>query len=130
MKLLLLLIGVTVTYSLNVKPEMIEKWDKIIEPHRQKCVEESNVDANEAKNFMKADTIPQDKSFKCYLKCLMLQLGLMDDAGKINAEEIKKLDPEADAGADECLKIGSDPDICESAFKYTACTLHNLASKR
>ena len=68
---------------------------------------------------------PEDDRLKCYFKCTLTKLSMMDKNGKIKYNLLKKVIPEPFKQVgydmiDSCKDVTSS-DICEKAFSFMKC---------
>ncbi|KAF5278885.1 hypothetical protein FQA39_LY18339 [Lamprigera yunnana] len=128
---LLQLVVVDETCKVDMRNQIIEAWDKMLNLHKEECIKESGADENDVSNIFKTDTIPDSYSMKCFLKCHHVFLGFMDEKGNLNDEEILK----GIAGADvEYMKICNEVaykevDLCNRMFEYVKCGVTKILAK-
>nr|WMS58725.1 odorant-binding protein 2 [Neotoxoptera formosana] len=84
----------------------------------------------EIKNNAKKSIISDDPNFKCFLKCCLEEMSLIDEDGIIDGESTiammtDKVKPIAEQVVHNCLKPGQQPkqDGCEAAFNFFYCGL-------
>lgn len=88
------------------------------------CNKEHNVSPKDFHDFMEGKLTTVSENLKCSSHCIMVKQGIMDEAGKFNAEMAKtKIDDDTFVAAVEACKdlTGSTP--CETAFKITDCMI-------
>lgn len=90
---------------------------------KEKCLKESGTDRDAAENFLDSYDFPEDKKFKCYLKCIFANFGTMDN--KINLLDMKLFDeavgsPDTSLIHENCLGFKND-DLCDKTFLISKC---------
>lgn len=91
-----------------------------------KCVTESKVDAaTVAKVFGTDDVIDPTPENKCFMKCLYVNFGMMDEAGKITPENLNAELKDESKGEKyrECTTKAdiNKPDPCDTAYELHKC---------
>ncbi|KAF5282223.1 hypothetical protein FQA39_LY17667 [Lamprigera yunnana] len=100
--------------------DTVQKWNKLFDQNFEKCVKESGVDETEAKNLFKTLKFPEDRNFKCYVKCQMLSLGFFNSKGEVNIQNLisqaKNVDEKS---VKEAVEVASaETDLCDKLFAY------------
>ncbi|KAF5271689.1 hypothetical protein FQA39_LY08012 [Lamprigera yunnana] len=101
------------------------QWENMVAPHRTKCIAESGVNDDEATTCFKNNTFPDNHEFKCYLKCIQVQLGFMDVDGNFNVDTAASVALDGDKKiAEEC--ISEEADSCTKAYNYALCCMRRF----
>ncbi|KAF5282224.1 hypothetical protein FQA39_LY17668 [Lamprigera yunnana] len=100
--------------------ETVESWNQLLARNFEKCVKESGVDETEAKNVFETLKFPEDRNFKCYIKCQMLSLDLFNSKGEPNVQklisEVKNLTEKVIKENQEQASL--ETDLCDKLFAF------------
>lgn len=96
---------------------------------RANCIKESGISIEAVQNAEETAKIPEDKRFRCYLKCSFLSSNLMDQTGVINMDTLQSLLKTSnpafiDKVEKNCKKPVESDDLCETATTTCICILH------
>ncbi|XP_031329119.1 general odorant-binding protein 83a-like [Photinus pyralis] len=105
--------------------DKVDVWEAAVEPYVEICKTESGVNPLYPER-MKFLEFPDEKNFRCYMKCLYENMEVMDDTGVI---DIAKFASQLTHGnvdlAEECKgQVREETDLCELAYKLLLCTVH------
>ncbi|KAK4875007.1 hypothetical protein RN001_011429 [Aquatica leii] len=127
MKSFLVLLIISVSSAIEFNSETHKKWEKIVEPHVEECMKETNVDSDVVGVFHQQFYFSNNKNFQCYMKCIAEKLHFIDAHGKINVDALKDSDDkEATEVAEVCSKSTTKTDPCEIAFEFAMCFMGKL----
>ncbi|KAF5285180.1 hypothetical protein FQA39_LY16747 [Lamprigera yunnana] len=110
------------------KEEIVINWNKMLNTHRSECIKESGVNREDAIDIQRTITFPNDKNFKCYLKCQVQRLNMLDSEGNFDIPVILK----TVAGTTEqinnkCLQeVSNENDLCNKAYDAAKCTTNEV----
>ncbi|CAH0552185.1 unnamed protein product [Brassicogethes aeneus] len=90
------------------------------------CIKEVGVD-EEIVNKVIDGNLSEDDKLKCYMKCVMVEGGVMDEKGETNTEAFVELLPESLKEAHresftKCSAKADNDDLCEKAFEIVKCS--------
>lgn len=116
------LIHITVIEFIYQSKEQEEKFKQII----PQCLTENEMTQSDLVAFSNNKLEPTQRN-KCFIKCLSVKLGFMDEAGNLikepYLESLKKDDPEEAPAYEKCFArsdlIKDDP--CETAYAFKEC---------
>ncbi|KAF5282222.1 hypothetical protein FQA39_LY17666 [Lamprigera yunnana] len=98
--------------------DTVENWEQLFSRNYEKCVKESSVDENEAKNIFKSLKFPEDHSFKCFVKCQMQSLDFVNSKGEPNIQNLisqaKNVDEKIVKMSAEVASV--ETDLCDKVF--------------
>ncbi|KAK4879610.1 hypothetical protein RN001_007756 [Aquatica leii] len=126
MKLILVLsVFVCVGFTKKIPPLLVTSWNKLVEPYQNKCIEESQVEPDIAKNVFTKNTYLDKKPISCYFKCLHEKLNNYGSNGELNGDSIaKNIDHVTTEIAYTCIeKFISETDRCTNAYKVSTCLI-------
>ena len=91
---------------------------------RKACIAETGTTLQAVEDTEYGD-FPEDDRLKCYFKCTLMKLSMMDKNGKIRYHLLKKVIPEPYKKMgyemiDSCTDVTSS-NICEKAFNFMKC---------
>ncbi|KAK5647214.1 hypothetical protein RI129_002106 [Pyrocoelia pectoralis] len=106
----------------RVDLEKIAWWESVIKPYVEKCTSETNVDRVYVEG-MQVLEFPNEDKFRCYVKCLYQNIGVLDSKGNINVNEVSKKLTFNHLDQAEFCKMRSLPhsNLCERAYQLLLC---------
>ncbi|KAK4879611.1 hypothetical protein RN001_007757 [Aquatica leii] len=109
-----------VTFSKTIPPALVTSWNKLLEPHQQKCIEESHVDPDVVKNMFNRNEFPDNRELGCYLKCMFKSLNYYGPNGQLDGDLIVKSMDNATKVDYSCItKFQTETDLCANAYKIS-----------
>ncbi|KAF5282226.1 hypothetical protein FQA39_LY17670 [Lamprigera yunnana] len=123
MKLIIYGVLCVLAFASGSKQEVldtVENWNQLYARNFEKCVKESGVDETEAKNVFETLKFPEDRNFKCYVKCQMLSLDFINSKGEPNAQKlISEAKNVNEKVIKECQEQASlETDLCDKIFVF------------
>ncbi|XP_025208062.1 uncharacterized protein LOC112603611 [Melanaphis sacchari] len=109
--------------SARPQPDEVEELKKTL---YNTCYQKFPI-SEEIKNNAKNGIIVDDNNFKCFLRCCLDEVSLIDEDGIIDGESLismatDKLRPFVEKLVNDCLPVDKQ-DGCEAAFKFMTCSM-------
>ncbi|KAF5285033.1 hypothetical protein FQR65_LT02345 [Abscondita terminalis] len=106
--------------NLLIRDDIIQHWDQLLNIYKNECINESGVKSEMVINVVELLKLPNDRNYKCFLKCLYERLGLLSNDGIFNLQSMAKKVKAADVDLVEQTmnllpEIG---DNCEKAYQF------------
>ncbi|KAK5644548.1 hypothetical protein RI129_005848 [Pyrocoelia pectoralis] len=125
-----LCVGVSAILAVEINPELIQKWDAVVEPYKAECISTSGVQPDVAYKFFKnLKVLSEEHAFKCLIRCIAEKLHFFDASGEFNLATMKELmDEQTFKISEECAKkITATDDKCELVFQHATCSIQAAA---
>ncbi|KAK4879612.1 hypothetical protein RN001_007758 [Aquatica leii] len=123
---LIFIILIKVTVFFKPVPQSVEtSVNELIAPFQEKCIEETEVDPDVAKNMFNGNELPNEEHARCYLKCLDENLNFYRPNGELDCDLMAKtLDHISADVIHKCVhKFQSETDRCIKSYKVSICLL-------
>ncbi|XP_031346040.1 uncharacterized protein LOC116172865 [Photinus pyralis] len=111
----------------DLNPALLDKIESITDD----CLTESKAKEDEVIKMLDNGEFSGSQELKCFLKCIYVKLGVMNDAGEVQENGIKSQIPpgfdqgKASALIEKCREIHAG-DPCETAFDVGKCIMEGL----
>ncbi|KAB0795953.1 hypothetical protein PPYR_08069 [Photinus pyralis] len=118
-------------FKYNVHLEVSKAWDIMASFPREKCILQTGVDRNAANVALLNMDLPEDYPFKCFSKCIFVELGFYNPAtDTFNSDRILKGLVGIPSGlVEECSeKHKGVRDQCERVFSVITCGIAKIQS--
>ncbi|KAF5304828.1 hypothetical protein FQR65_LT07845 [Abscondita terminalis] len=115
------------SYAVKLPTNLQTSWSSVFERYYTKCLcEVSGVNTTLASNYIKNFQCTSNHPFKCFLNCLFLKVGLIDEAGGIKADEWTRRFPGITTQVvGKCNNsLCGENDTCEIAYDFYECVLY------
>ncbi|XP_061400101.1 general odorant-binding protein 57c-like, partial [Musca vetustissima] len=96
----------------------------------QKCMEQNNIQEDEFEAIPKYDDFDpntMDERFKCFTHCVMEDMGLLDEMGKLDLTKLEEDERVTQEHMDAAIKCKAENEFidepCEYSFKMMTCGL-------
>ncbi|KAF2897016.1 hypothetical protein ILUMI_09159 [Ignelater luminosus] len=119
------------TYGTSAKSmkDIRNLWKAAAMPALEHCTSQALVDPRVVEEFFEHGRMPNDPAWKCYLKCVGLELGTLSPTGEINAQKAVEIFKHVDVALVEKCDPKDEPDLCEKTFQALNCGLNELSSQ-
>ncbi|KAF5281842.1 hypothetical protein FQA39_LY05056 [Lamprigera yunnana] len=120
-----------VVYGHNAKQEHLESWGSLLKQNLHGCISETKVNEEDVSSIDRFLKFPDYRNFKCFTKCIVKRLQLLDDNGDFMETKIKAnvrgIDEQVYA---KCyLKASYETDLCDRVYIATQCTAGEILTK-
>ncbi|KAK5647191.1 hypothetical protein RI129_002083 [Pyrocoelia pectoralis] len=111
----------------DINPALLDKIESITDD----CITESKAKEDEVINMLDKGEFSGSQELKCFLKCVYVKLGVMNDGGEIQESGIKSQIPpgfdqaKATTLIEKCKALRAD-EPCETAFNVGKCLMEGL----
>ncbi|KAK5647652.1 hypothetical protein RI129_002544 [Pyrocoelia pectoralis] len=115
-----------------ISHSVITNYKSIIEDFTSTCITESNVEPTMVHDMIHNGNYVSNRALQCYLRCMYLKIGLLDEKGVINETAVKENAGVTDERIREhvvqsCRNV-KGRDLCEKAYNLSKCTYYTVKS--
>ncbi|KAK4885209.1 hypothetical protein RN001_001480 [Aquatica leii] len=108
----------------------INLFQSYVTPIFEVCSNESSVDAVVIDNMLANGEFPEHTPLKCFFKCLYNKLGIVNEYGHIQPENMRKYTGTDNKYISEWIyrycQYNGIKDLCEKAFHMARCTYNTV----
>ncbi|KAF5272422.1 hypothetical protein FQA39_LY07890 [Lamprigera yunnana] len=107
------------------------EFEGTIDENARDCYKENNLTRKQLDDALALSRLPNDRSIKCFLNCVMTHLDMVDESGNLVEDNFKKyLYVHNDVMEDQIYKACKDlegDDGCEKMYNIAECLVEILA---
>ncbi|KAF5304743.1 hypothetical protein FQA39_LY09520 [Lamprigera yunnana] len=125
---LYVLLFVTFASALTVPKALRDAWSTLSTPFYNKCMCKTGVNTTLASGYINNIKCTSDRNFKCFIKCIFTNIGLMDTFGVLQQSVwMEKVAGVTPAIYQKCNGVFcGDTDICDIAYEFYECITYML----
>ncbi|KAF5296849.1 hypothetical protein FQA39_LY12367 [Lamprigera yunnana] len=122
---ILLIVYLHVGLAQKIPSHLAIDWTDLVAPHSEKCIVETEVDANVARNIFHDVPVEIDRTLRCYFKCLLENMEFLLPNGQLVHEKFIGVLPDFEREiVEKCVDTyNPEKDFCDKAFLVSSCIM-------